>query len=171
MKALERALFSFLLQFGRVKNKLMRCPFCNHIDSKVLDSRETLEGRVVRRRRECLSCMARFSTYEQAELFRVSVVKKDGQHQPYDRKKIEAGLRKAFEKRPMTEDRLEKLLGEIEYTIAEKAKKNQIPSRDIGAIVLDKLKDVDEVAYIRFASVYQSFGSARGFKRVLEKFD
>lgn len=149
----------------------MRCPFCNHPESKVTDSRETLEGRVIRRRRECLSCQARFSTYEQAELFRVSVVKKDGSHQPYDRKKIEAGLKKAFEKRPMTEDKLEKIMGAIEYTVSERAKKNQIASRDIGTIVLDKLKDVDEVAYIRFASVYQSFGSARGFRRVLEKFD
>ncbi len=149
----------------------MRCPFCNHPESKVTDSRETLEGRVIRRRRECLACQARFSTYEQAELFRVSVVKKDGHHQPYERKKIEAGLRKAFEKRPMTDDRFERLLGAIEYTIAEKAKKNQITSREIGTIILDKLKDLDEVAYIRFASVYQSFGSARGFRRVLEKFD
>lgn len=135
------------------------------------DSRETLEGRVIRRRRECLSCQARFSTYEQAELFRVSVVTKDGSHQPYDRKKIETGLRKAFEKRPFDQGRMEKLIGAIEYTVAEKAKKNQIASRDIGTIILDKLKDVDEVAYIRFASVYQSFGSARGFRRVLEKFD
>lgn len=149
----------------------MRCPFCNHFESKVTDSRETLEGRVIRRRRECLSCQARFSTYEQAELFRVSVTKKDGSHQPYERKKIEAGLRKAFEKRPFSEDRLERLIGEIEYTIADRAKKNQIQSREIGSIVLDKLKDIDEVAYIRFASVYQSFGSARGFRRVLEKFD
>lgn len=149
----------------------MRCPFCNHFESKVTDSRETLEGRVIRRRRECLSCQARFSTYEQAELFRVSVMKKDGSHQPYERKKIEAGLRKAFEKRPFSEDRLERLIGEIEYTIADRAKKNQIQSREIGSIVLDKLKDIDEVAYIRFASVYQSFGSARGFRRVLEKFD
>jgi transcriptional repressor NrdR len=86
-------------------------------------------------------------------------------------KKIEAGIRKAFEKRPMTDDRFERLLGAIEYTIAEKAKKNQITSREIGTIILDKLKDLDEVAYIRFASVYQSFGSARGFRRVLEKFD
>lgn len=137
----------------------------------MIDSRETLEGRAVRRRRECEKCQARFSTYEQAELFRVSVLKKDGTREPYERRKIEAGLRKAFEKRPMTEDRFERLAGEIEYTIAERAKKNVITSRDIGTIVLDKLKNIDEVAYIRFASVYQSFGSARGFRRVLEKFD
>lgn len=149
----------------------MKCPFCNHEETKVTDSRETLEGRAIRRRRECEKCHARFSTYEQAELFRVSVIKKDGRREPYERRKIEVGLRKAFEKRPMSEDRLALLLGEIEYTIAEKAKKNQIGSRDIGTIVLDKLKNVDEVAYIRFASVYQSFGSARGFRRVLEKFD
>ncbi len=149
----------------------MRCPFCNNVESKVIDSRETLEGRAVRRRRECLKCEARFSTYEQAELFRVSVVKKDGRREPYERKKIENGLRKAFEKRPFGEDRLDRLVGEIEYTIADRAKKNQIKSRDVGNIVLDKLKNLDEVAYIRFASVYQSFGSARGFRRVLEKFD
>ncbi len=149
----------------------MRCPFCNHDETSVTDSRETLEGRAVRRRRECLRCQARFSTYEQAELFRVRVEKKDGRFEPYERKKIEAGIRKAFEKRPFGEDRLERLLGEIEYTIAERAKKNTIKSRDLGTIVLQKLKDIDEVAYIRFASVYQSFGSARGFRRVLEKFD
>ncbi len=149
----------------------MRCPFCNHEETVVTDSRETLEGRAVRRRRECLRCQARFSTYEQAELFRVRVEKKDGRFEPYERRKIEAGLYKAFEKRPFTEDRLERLMGEIEYTIAERAKKNTIKSRDIGNIVLDKLKAIDEVAYIRFASVYQSFGSARGFRRVLEKFD
>lgn len=149
----------------------MKCPFCNHVDTRVVDSRETLEGRAIRRRRECEKCSARFSTYEQAELFRVSVVKKDGHREPYERRKVAAGLRKAFEKRPMTEDRLEQLLGEIEYTIAEKAKKNLLGSREIGNIILDKLKNIDEVAYIRFASVYQSFGSARGFRRVLEKFD
>lgn len=149
----------------------MRCPFCNHEVTAVTDSRETLEGRAVRRRRECQHCQARFSTYEQAELFRVRVEKKDGRHEPYARQKIEVGIRKAFEKRPFTEDQLGRLLGEIEYTIAERAKKNAIKSRDIGTIVLSKLKNVDEVAYIRFASVYQSFGSARGFRRVLEKFD
>lgn len=149
----------------------MHCPFCNHATTVVTDSRETLQGRAIRRRRECLGCQARFSTYEQAELFRVRVEKKDGRYEPYERKKIEAGLRKAFEKRPMTDDRLERLLGEIEYTIVERAKQNSIRSRDIGTIVLAKLKLIDEVAYIRFASVYQSFGSARGFRRVLEKFD
>ncbi len=149
----------------------MRCPFCNHDDTVVTDSRQTLEGRAVRRRRECQECQARFSTYEQAELFRVRVEKKDGRHEPYERRKIEAGIRKAFEKRPFGEAELERLLGSIEYTIAERAKKNTIKSRDIGTIVLQKLKDIDEVAYIRFASVYQSFGSARGFRRVLEKFD
>lgn len=149
----------------------MRCPFCNHENTTVTDSRETLEGRAVRRRRECSGCQARFSTYEQAELFRVRVEKKDGRHEPYERKKVETGIRKAFEKRPFGEDQLERLMGSIEYTIAERAKKNTIKSRDIGTIVLQKLKDIDEVAYIRFASVYQSFGSARGFRRALEKFD
>lgn len=146
----------------------MLCPYCNHPETRVVDSRETQEGRAIRRRRECEKCDARFSTYEEVEIFRLLVVKKDGHKEEYDKTKIEKGLRRAFEKRPQAEERIEKILGEIEYTLHEK-QVTEIPSRDIGALIMDKLKEVDEVAYIRFASVYKSFGSARSFLRALEK--
>ena len=146
----------------------MLCPYCNHPETRVVDSRETQEGRAIRRRRECEKCDARFSTYEEVEIFRLLVVKKDGHKEEYDKTKIEKGLRRAFEKRPQAEERIEKILGEIEYTLHEK-QVTEIPSRDIGALIMVKVKEVDEVAYIRFASVYKSFGSARSFLRALEK--
>ena len=146
----------------------MLCPYCNHPETRVVDSRETQEGRAIRRRRECEKCDARFSTYEEVEIFRLLVVKKDGHKEEYDKTKIEKGLRRAFEKRPQAEEKIEKILGEIEYVLHEK-QVSEIPSRDLGALIMDKLKEVDEVAYIRFASVYKSFGSARSFLRALEK--
>lgn len=145
----------------------MLCPFCNYTDTKVVDSRETQEGRAIRRRRECEKCQARFSTYEEVELFRLLIVKKDGRKEEYDRGKIEKGLRRAFEKRPASEEKIEKILGEIEYVLREK-RLNEISSREIGSLVMEKLKPADEVAYIRFASVYKSFASAKGFKKALE---
>lgn len=145
----------------------MRCPFCNYENTKVIDSRETQEGRAIRRRRECEKCEARFSTYEEAEVFRFVVVKKDGRKEEYDRGKIEKGLKRAFEKRPSAEEKIEKILGEIEYALHEKHA-SEIQSREIGSLVMEKLKEADEVAYIRFASVYKSFASAKGFKKALE---
>lgn len=146
----------------------MLCPFCNHPDTKVVDSRETQEGRAIRRRRECEKCSARFSTYEEVEIFRLLIVKKGGRKEEYDKTKIEKGLRRALEKRPQAEEKIEKILGEIEYTLHEK-QVSEIPSREIGALIMEKLKAVDEVAYIRFASVYKSFGSAQSFLKALEK--
>ncbi|MBP7822529.1 MAG: transcriptional repressor NrdR [Candidatus Moranbacteria bacterium] len=148
----------------------MLCPFCNHTETKVVDSRDTQEGRVTRRRRECEKCSARFSTYEEVEMFRMTIVKKDGHKQEYDRKKIEAGLERAFEKRPNATEKIERIIGEVEYTLHERHVA-EIPSKDIGNLVLEKLKDLDEVAYIRFASVYKSFGSAKSFLKALEKLD
>ncbi len=145
----------------------MRCPFCNHEDTKVVDSRETQEGRAIRRRRQCNHCDARFSTYEEVEIFRLLVVKKDGHKEEYDKTKIEKGLRRAFEKRPSSEERIERIMGEIEYTLHEKQAR-EIESREIGSLIMEKLKAVDEVAYIRFASVYKSFGSAKSFRKALE---
>lgn len=145
----------------------MLCPFCNHPETKVVDSRETQEGRAIRRRRECEACRARFSTYEEVEIFRLCILKKDGRREEYDRRKIEQGLRRAFEKRPAAEERIERILGEVEYALHEK-RVNEIQSREIGSLIMEKLKETDEVAYIRFASVYQSFGSAKGFRRALE---
>jgi transcriptional repressor NrdR len=148
----------------------MKCPFCSHADTKVVDSRETKEGSAIRRRRECEACQARFSTYEEAETFTFTVLKKDGRREEYDRKKIEEGLSRAFEKRPGADEKAERILTEIEYALhAEHAP--EIPSREIGNLIMEKLKNVDEVAYIRFASVYKSFGSAKSFRRELEKLD
>lgn len=148
----------------------MLCPFCNHTETKVVDSRDTEGGRVTRRRRECDKCSARFSTYEEVEMFRVTIIKKDGRKEEYDRKKIEAGLERAFEKRPSAPEKIEKIIGEVEYALHERHA-TEIPSKDIGNLILEKLKDVDEVAYIRFASVYKSFGSAKSFLKALEKLD
>ena len=148
----------------------MRCPFCNHEETKVVDSRETQEGRAIRRRRQCQDCHARFSTYEEVEIFRLLVVKKDGHKEEYDKTKIEKGLRRAFEKRPQAEERIERILGEIEYTLHER-QVSEISSREIGSLIMEKLKAVDEVAYIRFASVYKSFGSGKSFRKALETLD
>lgn len=145
----------------------MHCPFCNHPETKVIDSRDTQEGRAIRRRRECEKCQARFSTYEEIEIFRLLVIKKDGSKEEYDRTKIEDGLRRAFVKRPTAEERIEKIMGEIEYALHEKHV-SEISSREIGTLVMQKLKETDEVAYIRFASVYKSFGSAKSFLKALE---
>lgn len=146
----------------------MRCPFCRHLETRVVDSRETKDGEVTRRRRECESCMARFSTYEEVEKFRLSVIKRDGRKEEYNREKIRSGLLRAFEKRPMNEEKLEKVLGNIEYELSLK-KLDEIASKEIGKLVMEKLRAIDDVAYIRFASVYKSFGSIKSFEKELEK--
>ncbi|OGI21345.1 MAG: transcriptional regulator NrdR [Candidatus Moranbacteria bacterium RIFCSPHIGHO2_01_FULL_55_24] len=145
----------------------MLCPYCNAKDTKVVDSRETQEGRAIRRRRECAKCHRRFSTYEVRETARLLIVKKDGTKEEYDQAKVERGLRRAFEKRPGAEEKIEKILGEIECLLQER-QTNEISSREIGNLILQKLKEVDEVAYIRFASVYKSFGSVKSFRKILE---
>ncbi len=148
----------------------MICPFCNHNDTKVVDSRDTNDGKITRRRRECLKCNARFSTYEEVELLRLAVVKRDGSKVDYDKNKIEVGVRRALTKRPVSEEKIAKLLGDIEYEIGSN-EKPEITTREIGKIVLKKLRELDEVAYVRFASVYKSFGSVESFKKELDSFD
>jgi transcriptional repressor NrdR len=148
----------------------MNCPFCNNTETKVVDSRETNEGKITRRRRECLKCEARFSTYEEVELLRLTVIKKDGTKTEYDKNKIETGIRKALEKRPISEEKIAKLMGDIEYEISS-LEKTEVSTREIGKIVLGKLKELDEVAYVRFASVYKSFGSIESFKKELDLLD
>ena len=148
----------------------MNCPFCNNAETKVVDSRETNEGKITRRRRECLKCESRFSTYEEIELLRMSVIKKNGAKVDYDKNKIETGVRKALEKRPVTEEKIAQFMGEIEYEIRSK-EKPEISTREIGKIILKKLRELDEVAYVRFASVYKSFCSIESFKRELDTFD
>lgn len=146
----------------------MICPFCNHSETKVIDSRDTNDGKAIRRRRECEKCQARFSTYEEVEIMRLVVIKKDGRKVDYEKGKIESGIRKALEKRPVSEEKISKIIGDIEYEIQSK-EKNEITSKEIGKIVLEKLKETDDVAYLRFASVYKSFGSAESFKKEADK--
>lgn len=145
----------------------MNCPFCNHTETKVVDSRETNEGKITRRRRECEKCASRFSTYEEVELLRLTVLKKNGEKVDYDKHKIETGVRRALVKRPVSEERIAKLLGDVEYEIRT-LEKPEVTTREIGRIVLKKLKELDEVAYVRFASVYKSFGSIESFKKELD---
>lgn len=146
----------------------MNCPFCGHNETKVIDSRDTNDGKAIRRRRECEKCNVRFSTYEEVEILRLAVIKKDGRKEEYDRNKIETGIRKALEKRPVNDEEIEKIMGDIEYEIRSR-ETCEISSKEIGKIVLDKLKEVDDVAYMRFASVYKSFKSAESFKKEAEK--
>lgn len=146
----------------------MVCPFCSHIETKVIDSRESSDGKVIRRRRECLKCQKRFSTYEQLELLNFSVVKKDGRKEEYKREKVENGIRKALEKRPVEDKKIEETVDEIEYRLHLKGN-CEVHSKDIGKLILEKLKELDDVAYLRFASVYKGFGSAEAFAREAEK--
>lgn len=146
----------------------MICPFCGHSETKVVDSRDTNDGKAIRRRRECEKCEARFSTYEETEIMKLTIIKRDGSRQEYDRGKIKTGILKSVEKRPVSEDKIEKLVGDVEYEIQAR-ESNEITSKDIGKIVLDKLKEVDDVAYLRFASVYKDFKSADSFRREVEK--
>jgi len=142
----------------------MNCPFCNTGNTRVVDSRSKNGGKAIRRRRQCSRCKNRFTTYEEVEILRLTVIKRSGEKEEYNRGKIEIGLRKALEKRPVPEAKIQELLSSIEYEIHSK-ETNKIKSRDIGKIILKKLQGVDEVGYLRFASVYKSFGSAESFKK------
>jgi len=140
----------------------MRCPFCKRDDSKVLDSRESAEGMVTRRRRECPGCRRRFTTYERVEELMPLVVKKDGRREPYGREKLVSGLQKAVEKRPVSSEQLESLVAGIETRLLEHGEK-EVPSSLIGEEVMRRLRTLDEVAYVRFASVYRSFRDIEEF--------
>lgn len=140
----------------------MRCPYCSSVDNKVVDSRIGKEGDSIRRRRECLSCEGRFTTYERVEEILPSVIKKDGRREPFDRIKILSGLKKACEKRPISVEVLEHAVDEIEKVLQEKGLK-ELPSGVIGEEVMERLHALDEVAYVRFASVYRSFKDINEF--------
>lgn len=146
----------------------MQCPACQSEDTKVLDSRVVDGGTAVRRRRECLKCAHRFSTYEQVELPRLVVVKKDGRREPYQREKLEGGIRKALEKRPIPERRVRESIAAIERSIQARGEE-EVPSRLIGEAIMRALKDLDEVAYIRFASVYKAFRDTDTFEEELRR--
>jgi transcriptional repressor NrdR len=145
----------------------MKCPFCGHVDDKVIDSRASSEGSSVRRRRECLECGKRFTTYEVVEEMPLLVVKKDGRRQPFDRKKISNGVQKACEKRPVSSERIEELVTSVEREIYRKFER-EVSSRDIGSLLMDKLALLDEVAYVRFASVYRQFKDVNQFMSELK---
>lgn len=144
----------------------MRCPYCNHEETKVTDKRDS-EG-LTRRRRECLKCEERFTTYERVEL-ELKVVKKDGRREDYSRDKLQSGIQKAFQKRMLNSEGIEEVIDEIEAKIFRSAKDKEISSEKIGQIVMDKLKKVDKIAYIRFASVYREFEDLDDFKSALKQ--
>jgi transcriptional repressor NrdR len=145
----------------------MKCPKCKHEESKVVDSRETTEGNEIRRRRECEKCNFRFTTFERIETANFLVVKKDGSREPYNRDKIERGIWKACEKRQVTQEQVSNLIDELEARWI--AIGPEVPSKEIGEGVMDALKGLDEVAYIRFASVYRHFKDLESFKKELSK--
>ncbi len=145
----------------------MRCPYCSSLDNKVVDSRMGKEGESIRRRRECLKCEGRFTTYERVEEVLPSVIKKDGRREPFDRMKILTGLKKACEKRPISMEMLERTVDEIEKSLQEKGLK-EIPSTVVGEEVMERLHKLDEVAYVRFASVYRSFRDINEFMNELK---
>ncbi|MBA1333707.1 MAG: Ribonucleotide reductase transcriptional regulator NrdR [Firmicutes bacterium] len=146
----------------------MRCPYCGYYETKVIDSRPADEGTSIRRRRECYDCSKRFTTYEKIEGIPLMVVKKDGRRESYSRNKIINGLIKATEKRPVPMDRLMKMVDEIEKELYNYMEK-EVTSKWIGEIVMEKLKETDEVAYVRFASVYRQFKDINTFMEELSK--
>ena len=146
----------------------MKCPFCGHLDSKVVDSRPAEDGASIRRRRECLACHKRFTTFEVMESLPVVVIKKGGSRQSFDRSKLLNGMIRACEKRPVPFDVLQQIADEIEQTLQNEMNR-EIPSDQIGEMVMDRLKEVDEVAYVRFASVYRQFKDISTFMAELSK--
>ncbi len=145
----------------------MKCPFCSSVDNGVVDSRETEDGRAIRRRRSCTACSRRFTTYERVEEQPLVVVKKDGSRAPFDRQKLLAGVRRACEKRPVPTVRVQQLVADIERRAAELGER-EIATRWIGEQVMAALRELDQVAYVRFASVYRSFRDVEEFARELE---
>ena len=142
----------------------MKCPHCSHTEDKVVDSRTTKEGEAIRRRRECLECAKRYTTYEYIERAPLMVVKKDGRREQYDREKLLRGLIKACEKRPVSREQLDGLLDEVEAVIFNRFR-NEVKSTELGNEVIDRLHALDEVAYVRFASVYRQFTDINQFMR------
>ena len=145
----------------------MKCPYCGHNDDKVLDSRAVREGEGIRRRRECLTCARRFTTYEEIEEMRLMVIKKDLRREPFDRSKILKGMVTACEKRPVSVAQLEEAVEEIERVLNNRGDR-EVSSTELGDLVMEKLQRLDKVAYIRFASVYREFEDVTQFKELVE---
>lgn len=146
----------------------MKCPFCGHEENKVVDSRPVQDGRAVRRRRECLECKERFTTYEYIEAVTLTVIKSDDRREPFDRQKVIHGIKLACNKRPVGVKKIEAMVSEIEARLNEMSK-NEVTSKYIGELVMEKLKEVDEIAYVRFASVYRKFADTTEFLEELTK--
>ena len=140
----------------------MKCPYCGHVEDKVIDSRGAGDGEVIRRRRECLKCGKRFTTYESIELTPLMVIKKDGRREPFDRKKVLGGLIKACEKRPVSVEQLESLVDDLERDVLKRFER-EVSSSEVGQWVMERLHQIDEVAYVRFASVYRQFKDINEF--------
>ena len=145
----------------------MKCPFCGHLGDKVVDSRESKEGEVIRRRRECLECGKRFTSYERIDEIPYMVVKKDGSRERFERQKLVAGLLKACEKRPVSIAAIESVADKIEARLQDRPEK-EMGTEEVGAIVMEELKRLDKVAYVRFASVYRSFRDVGEFMSELK---
>ncbi|MBK9973580.1 MAG: transcriptional repressor NrdR [Planctomycetes bacterium] len=145
----------------------MRCPFCKVDNDRVVDSRSSSEGAVVRRRRECLACGKRFTTYERIEEAPLRVIKKDGSRSPFDRDKIRYGIQRACEKRPVSAAQIDEIVNAVEDEVTKKYDR-EVPTRVIGELIIDRLKALDSVAYVRFASVYREFKDAADFLHAIE---
>lgn len=146
----------------------MKCPFCGYLDSKVIETRTVEETNSIRRRRECLECQQRFTTYEKVENIPLVIIKKNKTRETFDREKVLAGIITACQKRPVTANQMEQMVDEIEQQLLNSLER-EIPSSTIGELVMQKLKDVDEVAYVRFASVYRQFKDINTFMSELKK--
>jgi transcriptional repressor NrdR len=140
----------------------MKCPFCNHLEDKVVDSRETKEGDTIRRRRECLACERRFTTYERIDEVPYMVVKKDGRREKFERQKVLGGLLKACEKRPVSMAKLSELVNRVESRVSDSPDR-EISTTDIGEYLMESLREMDKIAYVRFASVYRDFQDEEAF--------
>lgn len=146
----------------------MKCPFCNFADTKVIDSRAQDDNSVIRRRRVCEQCGKRFTTYERVDMIPITVIKRDGTREIFDKAKLQNGIMKSCNKRPVTAQQIQKLVDDIENTLAGSGER-EVESKDLGNMVIERLKDLDEVAYVRFASVYRQFKDINSFIDELEK--
>lgn len=146
----------------------MRCPFCGHEDTRVTDSRLVADGGQVRRRRECLACSERFTTFETAELLLPKIIKTTGEREPFDEAKLRAGMTKALEKRPVSVERIEAAVDQVRHGLQAMGER-EVDSRLVGELVMDQLKSLDHVAYVRFASVYRSFKDLNEFRAEIDR--
>jgi transcriptional repressor NrdR len=146
----------------------VHCPFCGHIETKVTDSRLAADGRQIRRRRECLSCSERFTTFETAELLMPRVIKSDGSREPFDEHKLAGGMTKALEKRPVSSEAIDEAVGRVCHKLRVLGER-EVAARMVGELVMEELRHLDEVAYVRFASVYRSFQDVEAFREEIEQ--